>query len=633
MIITVFDNFWSTEPKHVDVSSVYKSIVNSSNALHTTLDKLSKAATKEEKDAIKKTLPCILFSGKFSKRADNSLDERSGLAVFDYDKLDETQINFYKDKLKLVPYVAMCFVSPSGNGLKVVVNIGTRYPHRDVYAHCLTALSETIDVPKESIDTTSINESRICFAAHDQTAYYNPQAEVYSYTPPRVIIQTNYNKVSVAANMVRLSYDGHKHEQLLKAAKLMGGYIQGGSVEEEIAVNVLRQEVENKPNVTNLKQAYKTIEDGIKYGKQQPLYETETIEHEAKVSEMKVRLHSKERKYEFLSDINEDYNDLMKYRTGGFQMGKSTGYDELDKHFLFKEGEFNVVIGHANTGKSYFMWWLMNVAAKLHGWRWIIYSTENKTRQIKKKLIEYYYEKPISDLTDVEFKQGVEWIDDKYAFIRTDRNYSALDILEYSKVLMSEREYKGFCIDPYNSLSIDQELWAAVRGNRHEYDYTVASQFVMFSDKHNISIYLNAHAATEALRKKHPNGHPFAGQPMPPEASDIEGGGKFVNRVTGFFMVVHRYIYHENEWKFTRLEVKKVKDQETGGIPTKYEEPIEFIMRNAMCKFEQRGTINVSDTSLYTRSAKDFLNEPTKYFDDKSSEPIPFASQNLEDIF
>jgi hypothetical protein len=60
---------------------------------------------------------------------------------------------------------------------------------------------------------------------------------------------------------------------------------------------------------------------------------------------------------------------------------------------------------------------------------------------------------------------------------------------------------------------------------------------------------------------------------MPPMASDVEGGGKFVNRADEF-IVVHRYTQHETDWIFTDVHVRKVKELETGGRPTALEQPI-----------------------------------------------------------
>jgi len=56
-------------------------------------------------------------------------------------------------------------------------------------------------------------------------------------------------------------------------------------------------------------------------------------------------------------------------------------------------------------------------------------------------------------------------------------------------------------------------------------------------------------------------------------ASDVEGGGKFVNRADEF-MVIHRYTQHETDWIFTDIHIRKVKELETGGRPTPLDIPI-----------------------------------------------------------
>ena len=95
----------------------------------------------------------------------------------------------------------------------------------------------------------------------------------------------------------------------------------------------------------------------------------------------------------------------------------------------------------------------------------------------------------------------------------------------------------------------------------------------MFCKKENVTIWLNTHANTQALRFKHPVGHEYVGHPIPPLASDVEGGGKFVNRADDF-IVVHRYVQHPTEWFYTHIHVRKVKEVETGGRPTPIDDPI-----------------------------------------------------------
>ena len=595
--ITVFKNFADTDsPVHIEFEKVIERIKNPNDSLVSKIESLRNTKDKNESVKIKKTLPCILFSGEFTKRLDSAIEKHSGLAVVDFDHVDD--VNVLKDKLKLIPYVASAFVSPSGDGVKVVVRIpDVIEEHRNNYDQVIDDLKRRLDyLPDSCFDKSSINESRICYASYDKDAYLNLSARVFEPKQKKQDVSfTDYRKINIAVNMIRLAPEGMRHATVIKAAKLIGGYIASGVVEESIAIQILMNEVEQKFAGEDTKIEIRAIEDGIAYGKSQPLYETEELENDAVIEELKVQLRNPSRKYEFLSDLSEDSHDLDRYRKDGFKEGDYTGHTELDKHFRFKEGDFNVVLGHANVGKSFFMWWLMVLSAVRLDWRWIVYTTENKVRQVKKKLIEFYLQQKITDATETDYQSAKKWLDQMFTFIRIDKMYSATELLNFAEILLKEGNYKGFLIDPYNSLSIDKQIWSDVKGNRHEYDYTVASMFVKFCDKHNISIYLNAHAVTEALRKKHTKGgrneepHVYAGQPMPPEAADIEGGGKFVNRVTGFFIVIHRYIYDHRDWMITKVEIKKVKDTETGGMQTRYERPIDFCMMDDMTWFSEVG--------------------------------------------
>ena len=109
--------------------------------------------------------------------------------------------------------------------------------------------------------------------------------------------------------------------------------------------------------------------------------------------------------------------------------------------------------------------------------------------------------------------------------------------------------------------------------NGHEYDYLACSEMRVFCKKNQISIWLNTHASTDALRKRHSERHEYYGHPIPPMASDVEGGGKFVNRADDF-IVIHRYVQHPTEWMNSLIHVRKVKDVDTGGRPTSIDDPI-----------------------------------------------------------
>jgi len=86
--------------------------------------------------------------------------------------------------------------------------------------------------------------------------------------------------LTTAVNMVRESIDGEKHITLLKAAKLLGGYVAGGIIDESKAITALESEISQKPNVANLKTAFNTIRDGIGYGRVAPITVDQKISEE-----------------------------------------------------------------------------------------------------------------------------------------------------------------------------------------------------------------------------------------------------------------------------------------------------------------------------------------------------------------
>jgi hypothetical protein len=183
-------------------------------------------------------------------------------------------------------------------------------------------------------------------------------------------------------------------------------------------------------------------------------------------------------------------------------------------------------------------------------------------------LIEYIIGKPLNIIAEKELDYFSEWLYKYFKFIDTNHLYTYKDLLKVAEEVKSEWNFDGLLIDPYNSLIKNTSSM-----NSHEYDYKACSEFRIFCKKNNITIWLNTHASTEALRKRHSMNHNYAEHPIPPMASDVEGGGKFVNRADDF-IVIHRYTQHPTEWMFSHIHIRKVKDVDTGGRPTSLDEPI-----------------------------------------------------------
>lgn len=113
------------------------------------------------------------FSGTFSKRDDKALIQHSGLLCIDFDHLEN--IEKIKNTLLLDEYfeTQLLFVSPSGDGLKWVVEIDiNKASHQDWFDSISNYLKQTHSL---NADPQCRNISRACFLPHDSHCIINPK--------------------------------------------------------------------------------------------------------------------------------------------------------------------------------------------------------------------------------------------------------------------------------------------------------------------------------------------------------------------------------------------------------------------------------------------------------------------------
>ncbi|HPY29950.1 MAG TPA: BT4734/BF3469 family protein [Verrucomicrobiota bacterium] len=129
-------------------------------------------ATGEQREQLKKNLPAVMFSGRFSKRKAAALEAHSGLLCADLDNLGP-RLPALRAAFARNPHVACVFVSPSGNGLKV----GFRVPaDGNLHAAAFEAVRRYCwERYRAEIDKACSDVSRLCFVSHDENAWVNPQ--------------------------------------------------------------------------------------------------------------------------------------------------------------------------------------------------------------------------------------------------------------------------------------------------------------------------------------------------------------------------------------------------------------------------------------------------------------------------
>ena len=161
--ITVFDNLFDTKKAHyMLLEDVIERIKNGNSK-----DMVQKI--RNGNASLKTALPAICFSGIFSQRNDAGLVKHSGLVCLDFDNVPE--IEKFKKNICKSEYVRAAFISPSGNGLKVIVRING--DHKKVCADLADHFrSEFLDMQNDIC--------RVCFESNDENIYSNSNSVVFN---------------------------------------------------------------------------------------------------------------------------------------------------------------------------------------------------------------------------------------------------------------------------------------------------------------------------------------------------------------------------------------------------------------------------------------------------------------------
>jgi hypothetical protein len=251
---------------------------------------------------------------------------------------------------------------------------------------------------------------------------------------------------------------------------------------------------------------------------------------------------------------------LLDVRDGKIKQG--LGLDcALDEHLKFKPKQLNIILGHDNVGKTYWINWYFLTLALKHDITFCIWSGENQKGQILRDMVQMYRGKPFKELSHAQISGDVAYLEQYFTFIDNSNLYKPEEIL----ALFEQSGCKVGLIDPFTGL--DREMSFA--GN-----YEFMNKARQFVNSTGMTIYINTHPNSESGRtgNLYTEGD-YKGHLKAPLKDHIEGGKAFLNRCDDMF-VIHRLIKHP-EMKFkTWVNVEKVKDMETGGKHTPINEPV-----------------------------------------------------------
>ena len=251
---------------------------------------------------------------------------------------------------------------------------------------------------------------------------------------------------------------------------------------------------------------------------------------------------------------------LINYREGKIQMGLEIGC-YLDDHLRFKPKQLNIILGHDNVGKTYWINWYFLTLALKHNITFCVWSGENQKGQILRDLIQMYAGIPFKELTKTQIVNYSVFLEQYFCFVDNSKLYKPNELLQ----IFEQSGCKVGLIDPFTGLN---------RTMTYEGNYTFMNEAREFVNRTGMTIYINTHPNTESGRSGnlYVDGD-WKGHLKPPLKDHIEGGKAFLNRCDDM-IVIHRLVKHPTLNKMTWINVEKIKDVETGGKHTNLNEPI-----------------------------------------------------------
>lgn len=237
-----------------------------------------------------------------------------------------------------------------------------------------------------------------------------------------------------------------------------------------------------------------------------------------------------------------DYPEVEPLRT------YSLGWDTLDQHCQMFAGEFMVVTGIPQHGKSTLVLNMVANLADRYGWRTVLFSPEMPTMPLlRDKLRRIHLRRKVLDLDVTALRQADEWINRTLVFIdsdptgRVDEDFDLDWILDRATDAVLRDGVSLLVIDPWN------EIEHAKKSSESMTDYIGRSirSIKRFARLYNVAVIVIAHPTKDVVDK---------GKIRPVTLYDVEGSAHWFNKCD-HGVIVDR----DDETGQTRVRIAKVR--------------------------------------------------------------------------
>jgi len=559
-VITVFRNIFDKNPFYITVETALTRIRDGASK-----DKIAEIRTqldKERADSLKANLPSVCFAGKFSARFDDKLITHSGLIVLDFDNLED--LRSMQEAVINTPWVVACWVSPRGNGLKVLARIADGSKHREHFDALLEQFPD--------MDKSCRNESRVCYESYDPEIYINYEATAYTKTKKVEVlkeIQVIEEKREIfnmimkwLSNKGDAFVTGERNNFIFKLASACCRF--GLSVDETLLE--ITAELSLADGSFSLSEAKNAIKSAYKANKAQygsARFDKEVLVDKVTLAEVKVDVafydpNVKPKDVIYGEDVKAGALALY---DKGYERVDGIGIYELDKLFKYKRGEISLLSGYGNYGKTTFWLWFILMRILKFGEKFAFFSPENNPAE------EFYHDfaeillgcdcTPSNPHRPAKlvYEAAYDWVS-KYVFYVYPAELAPTPeyIKERFLELIIKEKIDGCIIDPFNQLTNDYGR----AGRSDKYLETFLSDIKRFALANDIFLTMIAHPKGGV--KKDPNGNYPA-----PDVFDLADGAMWNNKMDDI-MIYHKPLQQTDPEDATcDFYTKKIRKQKSVG--------------------------------------------------------------------
>jgi KaiC/GvpD/RAD55 family RecA-like ATPase len=183
---------------------------------------------------------------------------------------------------------------------------------------------------------------------------------------------------------------------------------------------------------------------------------------------------------------NDLFSELEDWRVNGLDIGETPNLGHLDNLIHIRRGEYTVITGYPNSGKSEF---LDSIAMKLmeKDWKFLYCSFEKSPKSHVQSLVHKYTGKRIEERASAEQRDALQFLSKYTSFI--GHSEVSTDIDEIAKVAEMYKRIEGLdalVIDPFNYLG-------SKKGEGYEHTKYINIRCAAIAKQLGIHVFLIAH--------------------------------------------------------------------------------------------------------------------------------------------